>query len=688
MSSVTVVRSPLVPGPHVSRLVAALLVGTVVWLSWRLGQGPAGLIYLALIVLWVLPGLPIAAFVFGARHPATWIAGAAIGYPLTALLLWLPIGLGTPGPLGFGFAWVGGTAALWIALWPRRRARVDLPAWSRRDTVALGLVLLLVPTLVCRPFSRLGEQTSDGSRWYRAYFTADFLWHMALTAELEKFDQSPRDPYLSREPLRYYWLHFVPPSVAGAMLTGIVPERIGRLTINQVGTGLIVFAALFLFVWTTCGGRAAPAGIASALAVVASSAEGLYLIQLHLRNGVPMAAVREINVDAVTSWYFGAITIDGLQRALMYNPHHSMSCAAGLIALTVASAAGSRLPVGVALTAGSALALAFMTSPFPGAVLALIFGLAAGADLLMGPSGSWRRALVLSAGALPLAAGVLWSVANLAFEGAGGDLQFGLYRRAAQAPLAVLTLAAGPLLVPAIVGLAVGWRFRRPVRPAVFGSVVALLLMFFVSLRSVDIWIGWRAGQILLLTAPALGALGLEMLFRRRRTLALVFVLLVAAAGTPTTVLDIINAQDVENRAMGPGFPWTVEVTADEQEALDWIRRQTPKTAIVQMEPTVRGRATWTLIPSFAERRMAAGLPISLLDRPEYRLESERVHELYATPDPKDALAIARTLGIDYIYADRVEREHFPAAEEKLDRRPDLFMPVFANREVRIYFVQ
>ena len=39
----------------------------------------------------------------------------------------------------------------------------------------------------------------------------------------------------------------------------------------------------------------------------------------------------------------------------------------------------------------------------------------------------------------------------------------------------------------------------------------------------------------------------------------------------------------------------------------------TPPAAIVQMDPTARGRTTWSLIPSFAQRRMAAGLPISLL---------------------------------------------------------------------------
>ena len=93
--------------------------------------------------------------------------------------------------------------------------------------------------------------------------------------------------------------------------------------------------------------------------------------------------------------------------------------------------------------------------------------------------------------------------------------------------------------------------------------------------------------------------------------------LLVAfAAGLPTTAIDTYNAQDISNRAMGPGFPWTVTVDPAQQAAFAWIRRETPREAVVQMEPMVRGRATWTLIPTFAGRRMAAGLPISLVAQP------------------------------------------------------------------------
>jgi hypothetical protein len=253
-----------------------------------------------------------------------------------------------------------------------------------------------------------------------------------------------------------------------------------------------------------------------------------------------------------------------------------------------------------------------------------------------------------------------------------------------------LTLTAGPLLLPTIIGVVAAWRLPRAVRPALFAVATAFALLFFVSLESASVWIGWRAGQVFLVTAPALAAAGLQALWdsQRWRRSGITLVALLLLVGLPTTLIDLFNAQDVENQAVGPGFRWTVAITREQREALAWVRATTRRNAVVQMEPTVRGRETWTLIPSFAERRMSAGLPISLLASDEYETRSLIVRTLYETPDPELAWSIALDLGIDYVYVDRVEREHFPEADAKFERRRDLFAPVFANPEVRIYWVQ
>ena len=37
----------------------------------------------------------------------------------------------------------------------------------------------------------------------------------------------------------------------------------------------------------------------------------------------PLTAVKNLNIDAISRWYFQGIPIDGLQRLLFYQPHTS-----------------------------------------------------------------------------------------------------------------------------------------------------------------------------------------------------------------------------------------------------------------------------------------------------------------------------------------------------------------------------
>ena len=114
---------------------------------------------------------------------------------------------------------------------------------------------------------------------------------------------------------------------------------------------------------------------------------------------------------------------------------------------------------------------------------------------------------------------------------------------------------------------------------------------------------------------------------------------------------------------------------------------ETPETAIVQMEPIVRAREHWTLIPSFAGRRMAAGLPISLLPQPEYLEASEQVKAIYASDDAGEASAIARRLRIDYLYVDATDTAAYPDGVRKFDEQPALFSKMFSSGEARVYRV-
>ena len=304
----------------------------------------------------------------------------------------------------------------------------------------------------------------------------------------------------------------------------------------------------------------------------------------------------------------------------------------------------------------------------------------------------WRpMAIVAITAGLPLAVALWWCLASGMVEGSGGALAIGLSSLAMKSPLTVLSLAIGPILLFSILGLAAALRSGvvTRLRGSILGVAVALGLYFFVTLVLEDIWIGWRAGQVLLVTAPGLLAWSLLAIKRAAPQWVLGLVLACwAVAGLPTTLIDWYNAQDTSNVEMGAGFRWTVIVTPAEQAAFEWIQRRTVSDAVVQVAPGPRGRETWSFIPSFARRRMAAGLPISLLVTDAVRDAAARIDTIFSGGDPVEAWTISREEGVDYLFVGRVEREAFPGSAAKFAARPDLFLPVFSNADAAIYEVR
>jgi uncharacterized membrane protein len=227
----------------------------------------------------------------------------------------------------------------------------------------------------------------------------------------------------------------------------------------------------------------------------------------------------------------------------------------------------------------------------------------------------------------------------------------------------------------------------RPVTPFAILSVIALFLMYFVRLSVDQAWMAFRAGQMLIIGLAALSARFVAANGAgSRRVVASVIVLLALVCGAPTTIIDEYNAQDTTNLAMGPGFPWTIVVTPQQQQAYVWIRENTPGNAVVQMDARSRDRATWSNIPSFAERRMAGGLPISLLNIPDYAERSDRIKAMYATKNPDEAGTIARSLRIDFVYVDEVERRAYKDGI-CFDASP-AFEKVFEASPVAVYRVR
>ncbi len=686
--------SPARPANPDRRWPLLVLVLLAVAATWIAAGGVAGPLYALLFCLASLPGLPIGFSLFGARHPAGWIAGIVVGYAVTGFALWVPIAAGVPSTAAFLAAWAAAGAIAWsITPW-RRAPLADLPSWGEPEIAGLAIDATLTLALSTPPFARVGATDRIGNHAYRAYFTADFVWHTALTSELSKYSMPPRNPYLASEPLHYYWTYFLFPAAVSANGPAALRDVQLCLKINALITGLLLMSAVFLAAWAAVR-RTALVTLAVSLTLIAASAEGTYELYRLWSRGQPLSALRDINIDAITAWHFQGLRIDGLPRCLWYVPQHSMSYALGLVALAVASAVGAGGSSAAILLCGLALAGSTMMNPFVGGLFALAWGAAVAIDALRTP-GAVSRIARHTLAALPVAGAVAWCVAAHMIDGAGDTLAFGFWGPPAYSTATVLLLSLGPVLIPAAAGLAARTNVPlRPALPALALVLISLFVMHLVRLRVDVAWVPFRAGQMLLVAVPALIARILAFFVDSGRRWATVAVIVIACiAGAPTTIIDAFNAQDVEDEDVGPGFHWTLVLHVDEERALHWIRTSTPKTALVQMEPSVRDRdlsaghwgERWSLIPSFGERRMAAGLPISLLRVPEYAEKSLLVKTIYQTADAHEAWTIARRLRIAFIYVDELDRAAYPGAA-KFEASPQFFTPVFTSGAVGVYAV-
>ena len=255
----------------------------------------------------------------------------------------------------------------------------------------------------------------------------------------------------------------------------------------------------------------------------------------------------------------------------------------------------------------------------------------------------------------------------------------------------VMLLSFGPLLFAGFAGL-LRPRWLLNAGAAAAALVISALVFYFTAdvPDMGGVWVGWRSGHLMLIAFSIIGAAALSVAWQRKvlRVPLVAIILLTAIPAIPTVAIDVYNAQDITNREQGPTFPWTLVITPPEREALTWLRRSTAADAIVQVEPYARDTGTWAYIPAFAERRMAAGLPISMIPLDRYRLASENVRAgIFQALIPEDAHTMARRMRIDYLFVGDVERRNYAQGVELIASRPDLFHPVFRNSAAAIYAV-
>ena len=639
--------------------------------------------------LWMaLPGVVLARRMFGAADPlglAAWLVGPAMGLGISVFgaFLWWAVGVQgwvtlIAGPaLTWGVAWMVGHVGT-----PALR----LPSFSERDVRLAALLVLLVPLITWAPYDHVREPVPDGEA-YRAYFTADFIWAMTVTGELAKGEVPPANPFLREQPLNYYWMaHFLSGAVYRAVGQWGVPIE-AVVLVNGL-TFSVAFVLFAYFLVRAVGAAPGASAFAVACGFCANSYEGTDMVRAIIVRDLPWSELANTNIDAITRWFYKGMAVDGLQRLFLYQPHHLTGYALALAALWLVALAEDVTDIGIALGAGSLLALALLFSTFG----ALIVGVAVGVLYLwrliqqQALREAWRCALL---GAGPVAVGVaLTSVLGYTEKRYGFLLQLGLNPVATTNAVRVWIMSFGPLLFGALAASAAPrWLLREGAAPLAL-IVAATAFYFFTNVPdSGDVWVGWRSGHMLLVAFAAMSGAWLTRVWsasRHRLALVVVIAALVVPA-IPTPALDVYNAQDITNRTPGAGFPWTLVITPPEREALEWVRHSTPPDAVVQLDPDARGPAHWSYIGAFAERRMVAGLPGSMTPLFPYRQASDDLKfGVFRATRTKDSHAVARFLGIDYLFIGEPERRTYRGAVDAMLRDPERFPVAFRNEAVTI----
>jgi hypothetical protein len=615
------------------------------------------------------------------------------GYALSSLVLLALWALGVR-----SFAWLMLAplpAALLMWLLGKLAPPLTLPRLTRRDIGACALVLLTVPAVVGLPFAHVGEDLPDG-RAYRAYFTADFVWQMAVASEVAKGEMLPHNPYFTNGPLHYYWLMHLFPAVAHRAAGSAL--RIEQpLLLNGVWSALAFMAFLYVFTRHFVE-RPWAAALACVGVMFCSSFEGLERILIYSYQGETLAAAfdatRYLNIDSVTGWFYGSLRIDGLHRLLLYQPQHQSGYLLGFSAVLLLVQARGSLTARLLFLVGFFLALSFLMSPFGAGIFTTIAAACIAVRLVR--EKAWRLFVTGAvAAAVPLAAAfALGEILEYA-DPEAQVIALGVNPLATRSWQMAIFLSFGPVLflaVPGIVGSVRDGSMHR-IAPLLITVAVCFVFYFLVDVPDVQgIYVGFHIGKVAFAALVPLCGLALQKIWTLRRSfrvLATAVTLAIAAAALPTVLIDVYNAQDIWNREAAPfEGNWTLVLSPGELEALEWIKKATPPDARVQMEPIARRRGAWAYIPAFAERRMSAGMPTSMVPLDKYQRASDAVRTIYQSRTAQEAHERAIAQCVDYLVVGDAERVSHPDFAAVLESNVDLFRSAFKNGVLDVYTVQ
>jgi hypothetical protein len=292
---------------------------------------------------------------------------------------------------------------------------------------------------------------------------------------------------------------------------------------------------------------------------------------------------------------------------------------------------------------------------------------------------------------VPIAAAVGLVFALRYVDDTGSVVELAVNRLALHDFWRVTFLSFGPVLI--VGAVAIAFNRRQPHQLGIFGALAAAsaFFYFFVNVRDhQDVYVGWRVGHFLFMSAVVLiGALinDLQSAGRNLRRVAAIGIVLMFVAGLPTAAIDIYNTQDTTNHSAMPAGRATLRLHPDDLQVFDWIRHNTDLKAIFQIDPVARNPEHWAYLPAFGERRMAAGIPISMIPLAKYERASADIRLLYDEP-PLLAYERAVRARVNYVVVGPQERDAHEGVEDRFNSVPNLLPLAFKNGTISIYAVK
>ncbi|MCD4654046.1 hypothetical protein K8T06_08925 [bacterium] len=634
------------------------LINQIHPLVWILTPGLLSLtIAPANVVLWVsvgllafiLPGIVLARLFLENRfhHHFLWATAIPLGYLIsTALSVVMTNFLGFQPWLCLGTSLIIGVSGIIFSAKHRSVFPVTSPSALPTPPITIlftGLIIVsIIVGFLTLSYAKVGIETTDGVA-YRAYYSGDYLKHLAITAELTRGVIPPDNPYYAGEQLHYYWMFYLFPAIITEITSPDSLEPVLK-TIN------LYLAAVFIWLWILTSHRFLARTWIRFLVILTpfffASFEGLAVLREVRNKGWPWGGFRAYNIDGYSRWILGHPEIDTIFRLLQYNIQHIIPAALFLVFLNIFHSF-KQITRRQATIMGLLCGLTIGQSGFLGSFLTLWTGLCL---IILGP---WTRKGLknrITLGSLmsitPIFALVIYKSGFQMLGSTGNPLILTMVKPITQHPIRFLILNFGI----AVLGIPALINWRRFHRPAIILAILAFIWVAFIIVPDWPSDVGVKVGYTLALALALLCGQLLDQLPRKKWFQFSVAGLVYFAGllALPSLLTEVYNSGDLENKR------YVSTIDPADWNAYRYIRDSFPVHARVQTGPGTEINAPFSPIPTFARRHTYCGdwmhAHIFLIPEHLYLIRLDQITRMFTSKDPVLVHKLCRDAGITHLY--------------------------------------